>query len=99
MGDSRLRSGKSGSSVAGLPADGTDEALIGLVQSLPYDSPRRAAAYGTWRRIQMTGSADPGVRISPLEVYPRWHGKPQDRAGRVSTHPAGVAAAGLVVPR
>jgi len=31
--------------VAGLPDGGTDEALIGLVQSLPYASPRRAAAY------------------------------------------------------
>jgi len=33
------------SSVAGLPDGGTDEALIGLVQSLPYGNPQRAAAY------------------------------------------------------
>jgi RNA polymerase sigma-B factor len=33
------------SSVAGLPDGGTDEDLIALVQSLPYGSPRRAAAY------------------------------------------------------
>ena len=33
------------SSVAGPPDGGTDEDLIGLVQSLPYGSPRRAAAY------------------------------------------------------
>jgi RNA polymerase sigma-B factor len=45
MGGSRLRSGESASSAAGLPAGDTDEALIGLVQSLPYDSPRRAASY------------------------------------------------------
>ncbi len=45
MGDSRARRGRSGSSAAGRQAGDTDEALIGLVQSLPYDSPRRAAAY------------------------------------------------------
>ncbi len=45
MGASRLRSGMSLSSAAGLPDGGTDETLIGLVQSLPYASPRRAAAY------------------------------------------------------
>jgi RNA polymerase sigma-B factor len=33
------------SPVAGLPCGDTDETLIGLVQSLPYGSPRRAAAY------------------------------------------------------
>ena len=33
------------SSVAGLPDGDTDEALIGLVQSLPYGAPERAAAY------------------------------------------------------
>jgi RNA polymerase sigma-B factor len=33
------------SSVAGLQDGETDEVLIGLVQSLPYGSPRRAAAY------------------------------------------------------
>jgi len=33
------------SSVAGPPDGSTDEDLIGLVQSLPYGSPRRAAAY------------------------------------------------------
>ena len=33
------------SSVAGLPDGCTDEDLIGWVQSLPYGSPRRAAAY------------------------------------------------------
>src|SRR5436305_15322867 len=33
------------SPVAGLPGGDTDETLIGLVQSLPYASPRRAAAY------------------------------------------------------
>jgi RNA polymerase sigma-B factor len=46
MSASRFRSGRSGSSAAVLPDDnGTDETLIGLVQSLPYASPRRAAAY------------------------------------------------------
>ena len=45
MGDSRTRSGRSGSSAAGLLAGSTDETLIGLVQSLPYASPQRAAAY------------------------------------------------------
>jgi RNA polymerase sigma-B factor len=45
MSASRARSGKPGSSAAGLPDDRTDETLIGLVQSLPYDSPRRAAAH------------------------------------------------------
>jgi RNA polymerase sigma-B factor len=45
MGDSRSRSSKLGSSAAGLPDDATDEVLIGLVQSLPYASPRRAAAH------------------------------------------------------
>jgi RNA polymerase sigma-B factor len=45
MSASRPRSGKPRSSAAGLPDGGTDETLIGLVQSLPYDSPRRAAAY------------------------------------------------------
>src|SRR5690349_14075195 len=45
MSASRARSGKPGSSAAGLPDDRTDEILIGLVQSLPYDSPRRAAAH------------------------------------------------------
>ena len=45
MGDSPPRRGRPGSSAAGLPDRGTDEALIGLVQSLPYASPLRAAAY------------------------------------------------------
>jgi RNA polymerase sigma-B factor len=45
MSASRARSGKPGSSAAGLPDGVTDETLIGLVQSLPYDSRRRAAAY------------------------------------------------------
>jgi len=45
MGDSRPRSGKSGSAVAGQAAGATDETLIEQVQSLPYASPRRAAAY------------------------------------------------------
>jgi hypothetical protein len=45
MSASRARSGKPGSPAAGLPDGATDEALIGLVQSLPYASPRRAAAY------------------------------------------------------
>ena len=31
--------------MARLPVSASDETLIGLVQSLPYDSPRRAAAY------------------------------------------------------
>src|SRR5215471_1772682 len=44
MGVSHLR-GMPRSSVAGPPDGGTDEDLIGLVQSLPYGSPRRAAAY------------------------------------------------------
>ena len=45
MSSSRPRGGGPRSSVAGLPDGDTDEALIGLVQSLPYASPRRAAAY------------------------------------------------------
>jgi RNA polymerase sigma-B factor len=46
MSASRFRSGKPGSSVSVPPDSGsTDETLIGLVQSLPYASPRRAAAY------------------------------------------------------
>ena len=45
MGDSRPRNSKSGRSAARLPDSASDETLIGLVQSLPYDSPRRAAAY------------------------------------------------------
>src|SRR5690242_402138 len=45
MSASPARSGKPGSSAAGLRDDRTDETLIGLVQSLPYGSPRRAAAY------------------------------------------------------
>jgi RNA polymerase sigma-B factor len=44
MGISRPR-GMPRSSVAGLPDGSTDEALIGLVQSLPYGSSRRAEAY------------------------------------------------------
>src|SRR5215471_12093066 len=44
MGVSHLR-GMPRSSVAGPPDGSTDEDLIGLVQSLPYGSPRRAAAY------------------------------------------------------
>jgi RNA polymerase sigma-B factor len=45
MGDARPRSGKAGSLAAGLPDGATDEVLIELVQSLPYASPKRAAAY------------------------------------------------------
>ena len=44
MGVSHLR-GMPRSSVAGPPDGSTDEDLIGLVQSLPYGAPRRAAAY------------------------------------------------------
>jgi RNA polymerase sigma-B factor len=44
MGVSHPR-GMTGSSMAGLPDGATDEDLIALVQSLPYGSPRRAAAY------------------------------------------------------
>src|SRR5262252_5012969 len=44
MGVSHLR-GMPRSSVAGPPDGSTDEDLIGLVQSLPYGSPQRAAAY------------------------------------------------------
>src|SRR5215472_1659340 len=44
MGVSHLR-GMPRSSVAGPPDSSADEILIGLVQSLPYASPRRAAAY------------------------------------------------------
>src|SRR5215472_5898927 len=44
MAVSHLR-GMPRSSVAGPPDGSTDEDLIGLVQSLPYGSPRRAAAY------------------------------------------------------
>jgi RNA polymerase sigma-B factor len=45
MSASRPRSGKFESSAIGLPDGGSDEALIKLVQSLPYASPQRAAAY------------------------------------------------------
>jgi hypothetical protein len=45
--------------VAGLPDGETDEALIGLVQSLPYGSPQRAAAYEELvRRSRRRGSQD-----------------------------------------
>src|SRR5262252_7407517 len=44
MGVSHLR-GMPRSSVAGPPDGSTDEDLIGLVQSLPYGSAQRAAAY------------------------------------------------------
>ena len=45
MGASRSRGGDRSGPGAGVPDDATDEALIGLVQSLPYGSPRRTAAY------------------------------------------------------
>src|ERR1051326_7453184 len=45
MSASRPHSGKSPSSAAGRLDGDTDETLIGLVQSLPYASPQRAAAY------------------------------------------------------
>ena len=45
MGASRSRGGDRPGPEAGVPDDATDEALIGMVQSLPYDSPRRAAAH------------------------------------------------------
>ena len=45
MGASRSRGGDRPGPGAGAPDDATDRALIGMVQSLPYASPRRAAAY------------------------------------------------------
>ena len=45
MSVSSPRSSRSGSSTATLPDETTDENLIALVQSLPYASPRRTAAY------------------------------------------------------
>jgi RNA polymerase sigma-B factor len=45
MDDLRRRVDRSAKPAAGLPADASDEVLIELVQSLPYNSPRRAAAY------------------------------------------------------
>ncbi len=45
MGISRSRGGDRPGQEAGVPDDATDEALIGMVQSLPYASPGRAAAY------------------------------------------------------
>jgi RNA polymerase sigma-B factor len=45
MDDLRRRADRSATSAADLLADASDETLIGLVQSLPFNSPRRAAAY------------------------------------------------------